>query len=227
MYTVKNSLTKLGNQPQSYFPSKGWMIFVLMTLILWVVNFIQQEFIFTDEFFFNTWGDKFNEDRIYEIIQTKNKWKWVYYLFVPGYIFFWIFFVTTALTIGALLKNAQYGFLFYWGVVMRSYPVYLLNFLIVFILTFFFPVNSLYDLLKLDFFSLAGILQIADYSIWYIYPMKSINVFEMGFWVLLTYNISQGTNQSFSRSLGFVVSTYGVALFLWTLFIMFIQINFA
>ncbi|MDE3234952.1 MAG: hypothetical protein KGO81_03280 [Bacteroidota bacterium] len=82
-------------------------------------------------------------------------------------------------------------------------------------------VQYFYPLAITQFFTLK---QIASYLV---YPLQQFNLFELGYWVLITSGIQTFTQKNFWQSLKITASSYGVAMFIWLLFIVFIQLQFS
>lgn len=88
------------------------------------------------------------------------------------------------------------------------------------------PIN----LEDLQYFSPLCVTQLIDTDKipkYLLYPLKLINVFEIGYWLILTYGVTVFTNIRFARSLKVVASSYGVALLIWVVFIVFVQVQYS
>lgn len=58
-----------------------------------------------------------------------------------------------------------------------------------------------------------------------VYPLQVANAFELGYMFLLVYFLKEEVEIPFSKSLKTVVSSYGVALVCWVVFILFLTLN--
>ncbi len=212
------------------FEPHAGIIFLLLWAVYAVITFIQQEFIFTDEVYYNSLGEQMAYERIETLLEFRKKWAWVSYLFIPVTILLKAFFVTVCLNVGALLSErntVRAGFKSLFGLSLKASAVYVLYPLaLLLIMLAFSQVEFIEDFQRLDYFSLAGLLGFTDVSEWWIVPLRTIHLFEIVFWIVLAGGLSVLLQQSFRRSLGFVATTYGVGLVLWMLFIMFLYLNF-
>ena len=85
-------------------------------------------------------------------------------------------------------------------------------------------VDKVEDMMKADKFSLLSLLGQNSVPKWMYYPLQTVNVFEIIFVLLLGYGISYLKDEE-KPNIGFVLSTYGVGLIFWVLFVVFIMIN--
>jgi len=89
----------------------------------------------------------------------------------------------------------------------------------------FMDIQTIEDLMKADVFSLLGWTGAENVPTWLQYPLSVVNVFELGFWILLAGGMSYLLQKRWTQMLGFVAATYGVGLLIWVLFIVFLQLN--
>ncbi len=210
------------------FNTNGWTVFSLICVTLFVMVYIQQKIILTDQVYFNTWSQQLAYDRVEALLKIKNKWLWVGYIMVPLIVLLQVFFVTACLTTGALLGNIQGSFRFFFGIVLRCYPVLMLQGIAMLITALLFKeIDTVADFQQADYFSAAALIKNHDLTAWYIYPLKVLSIVEVLFWLLLSWNLSQHIGRSWMANFKFVAGSYGVGLLLWVLFIMFMQLNLA
>ena len=81
------------------------------------------------------------------------------------------------------------------------------------------------DLQSFSGFSVLSFFNQEIFDNWLIYPLRSLNLFEALYWLVLAYQLSKIINKSFNSSLKFVAATYGVGLFIWQLFAMFVILS--
>ena len=90
---------------------------------------------------------------------------------------------------------------------------------------FFYHVKSFDDLANTFSFSLANLFDLKSLPVWLQYPLLTINLIELVFWLLLARGIQYLLNLDFSGSISFVGYTYGVGLLMWMLFVVFLQVS--
>jgi hypothetical protein len=60
---------------------------------------------------------------------------------------------------------------------------------------------------------------------WFIYPFQVINLFEFAYWFILASLISKELKTTTSKGFSIVASSYGVALLIWVVGVMFFTLN--
>ncbi len=55
--------------------------------------------------------------------------------------------------------------------------------------------------------------------------LQLVNLFEIAYWLLLADLLKKIINRPFWKSFEFVLSTYGVGLLIWTVFVVFLTLN--
>jgi hypothetical protein len=60
-----------------------------------------------------------------------------------------------------------------------------------------------------------------------VYPLQQFNVFEAVYWLLIAGGIRAFTQKSFAQSLKITAASYGIAMLIWCLVIVFIQLQFS
>ena len=103
------------------------------------------------------------------------------------------------------------------------------------IIWFYFFQTS-YTLEDLQYFYPLSALNIVGYQgleSWFIYPLQVLNLFELAYWLLLAYFIGKlaftEKDKGKPMDLGFkiVASSYGSALLLWVVVVMFFTLNYS
>src|SRR5690606_2346412 len=111
-----------------------------------------------------------------------------------------------------------------WNIVLKAEFVFLLVGIIKIVWFYFFQIN--YTLESVQHFYPLSMLNVIGYEnvkSWYIYPLQILNVFEIVYWVILALLIDTELNTSNIKNIGIkiVASSYGPALFLWVVGVMF------
>ncbi|MBL0763795.1 hypothetical protein [Marivirga atlantica] len=60
---------------------------------------------------------------------------------------------------------------------------------------------------------------------WLVYPLKSLNIFELAYIIALSVGIMKIMKKDFNKTLEFTLPVYGSSLVVWLLFITFLSIN--
>jgi hypothetical protein len=89
-------------------------------------------------------------------------------------------------------------------------------------LMYFHDINTLEDLAVYTPLSLYSILG-DTFGKYFVYPLKVINVFELLYIAILSYALSIVLDIDYFKSVRAILLTYGVALLLWIVLLMFLQ----
>lgn len=93
---------------------------------------------------------------------------------------------------------------------------------------YFFEPN--YNLEDVQYFYPLSALNIVGYEgldPWLIYPFQVLNLFELAYCLILAYLIGKATETTMDHGLKIVASSYGSALLLWVVVIMFFTLNYS
>jgi hypothetical protein len=209
---------------QSFFESTAWWYFGLLCVGSLLAMYIQSELILTDEVYYNTLGEQLTLERIKQVLDAQKKYVWIGYVLVPLMIVIQAFLITLCLNVGVILLDWKIPFRKLYGIVIKSSVTFLLYKLVIIFVLLMVDVDKVEDMMKADKFSLLSLLGQNSVPKWMYYPFQTVNVFEIIFVVLLGYGISYLKDEEKPR-IGFVLSTYGVGLIFWVLFVVFIMIN--
>ncbi len=208
------------------FEQDARLVFLLLCLVQTLVMVIQQEFILVDEVYYNTYGEQLAMERIDELIAFGEEWAWVNFALVPLFVVLQAFLITVCLNVGTLFFNYDIGFKALFKMVLKAMIVFVFaSLLMTFIQWQVIEVSTFQDLQNANFMSALWFFDQETLPVWLSYPISLISVYEIAFWVLLAAGVSYLLKQSFSESINFVASTYGVGLTVWILLIIFLQIS--
>lgn len=200
-------------------------LLILISLYL-LLQIISDYLLYSDDLLYDFLGSQLSDERIYEILNDTKKWKWATYLVVPLYLAIKVFFITFCLSVGGLLIGLEDGFRKLFSVIINSEFVLLIPFVIK--LTWFSVFNTDYDLEDLQNFAPLSVLSLFDQKeieSWMIYPLQLLNIFELLYWLALSYQLKEITGKTFLGNFEFVASTYGVGLLLWVVFVIFLIVS--
>ena len=188
-----------------------------------------------DSLYFNSLAEKFSQNKIKEIIDFQKKWQWVSYAIIPLFLLIKATIIASILYVGAFFySKAKVTFKQLFNAVVKAEFVFL-GVGVAKIFWFYFFQTS-YTLEDLQYFYPLSALNIVGYEgldAWFIYPLQVLNLFELGYWLLLSYFIGKlaftEKDKGKPMDLGFkiVASSYGSALLLWVVVIMFFTLNYS
>lgn len=164
--------------------------------------------------------------QIEDYFTKQKRWGWVQYALLPLVLWLKTTVLAWVLAIGGFFQGIELPHKTYWNIVLKAEFVFV--FMALTKLLWFAVIEPDFELERLQSFmpfSLESILSTENVPMWGIYPLQLANAFEIMYWIFLTLLL----NQASQTQKGFVVvlSSYGPALFIWMVFIMFLTLNFS
>ncbi|WGK94554.1 MULTISPECIES: hypothetical protein [Flavobacterium] len=174
-------------------------------------------------------SEQLTSKQVKEYLEFQDKWQWISYFMVPILVLIKTVFITSALYIGVFIFNkSTTTFKKLWEIVINSEFIFLLVPICKIIWFYFFQTE--YKLIDIQYFYPLSALNIISYKglePWLIYPLQTLNLFELAYVVYLSYQIGNLTKTNADSGLKIVASSYIPALFLWVTIVMFFTLNFS
>ena len=180
-------------------------------------------------------SEKLNTKQIEIFFNFQKKWQWFSYLLIPLVLLIKTALISSVLYIGTFFySKTKVTFKNLWEVVIKAEFVFLGVGVLKIIWFYFFQTN--YTLEDLQYFYPLSALNIVGYKgldAWFVYPLQVLNLFELAYWLLLAYFIGKlaftEKDKGKPMDLGFkiVASSYGSALLLWVVVVMFFTLNYS
>ena len=180
-------------------------------------------------------SEKLNAKQIENFFNFQKKWQWFSCAIIPIILLIKTSIISSVLYIGTFFySKAKVTFKQLFNAVIKAEFVFLLVGVAKIIWFYFFQTN--YTLEDLQYFYPLSALNIVGYKgldNWFIYPLQVLNLFELAYWLLLSYFIGKlaftEKDKGKPMDLGFkiVASSYGSALLLWVVVVMFFTLNYS
>ncbi len=198
------------------------LIILLNILLSIVLNW----FVISDELYYQSLGEQLRTDLISKIINLKNKWDWIFFLITPLILFIKVLFVTVCLGVGNFILDWKLKLKQLFRIAIIAETVFLLAAFVRIIWFLLFKENLTFEYIQTFYpLSLLNLVVIKNIPQYLIYPLQLVNLFELLYWIVLSYLIKIYTEKSFDQSLGFVAKTYGMGLLSWVILVVFFSIN--
>lgn len=198
--------------------SRSTSLFLVYVSVMLVITFLQQEFVLLPQL--QSLDIVGEESRAY-LLEQYQRTRWLSFLFVPVLLILRLSLVTLCLYIGGFFISVFEGKSFkdWWGVALSAQSVILLNSVLLCIL------NLRYGPTKAVEFSAYTSLQFLvrdNVDQWIKLPLSAINVFEIGYWIVLSLSAMRLCHISFGKSFQAVLSSYGVGYLFYISLMMFL-----
>jgi len=207
-------------------------IFFVIIVALAFLNLEVYKFLITnEELIYNFYSEQLVQEQIAEFIEQQKKWEWLSYAAIPLLIFIRITLVAITLSVGDFLYNIN-------KIENSKYKEYLKISLIgefVLIIVgyfktgYFYLIKTDYTLLDLQQYyplSFTNLIDLKKIQPWLIYPLQTVNLFEIVYFFVLVYGMYKLNNKKeYWRSFEITAVSYGTGLIIWLGFIMFLTLN--
>lgn len=196
--------------------------FISISAISFVLISRTNSLILTPNFYKNS-GDLLGYDESALLVYS-NIQKWVYF-FQVIYLTVKLFLIALILYTTLYLSKQTVRFTGVLCVVILAENIFILAaFLKLLWFYHFDPAGTLQDWQRTYLLSLLTIIPNVK-AAWY-YPLQTLNVFEIAYWLLLAYGLSKVTKLDFDRSLQIVLKGYVPALIVWMACVLFVTLVF-
>lgn len=203
----------------------GWLILAWSLIYIFSAWWIRTS-VLTDEVYLNSVSAPAAQARVYSIIELQHRYGPVIYSMVPVGLLLRAAAVAFCLLAGALLgaRKLSFGTAFKIALFAESaFVAYALLKLL--LLAFSHPVSRLQDMQQFAPMSLYSILDPGSVPGWLMYPLQTLNLFEIAYWFLLAAGLRYYLGQPLGKMLLLVISTYGIGLLGWITSVEFLTIN--
>ncbi|WP_299157484.1 hypothetical protein [uncultured Tenacibaculum sp.] len=190
--------------------------------------FINSRVLFIDNLIYEIYFEQLSGDQIKELIESKKEWSWMPYVFVFVLIIIRTSLITLCLNIGVFFYDTENKIKF-----IKLFRVTLIGeFVLVFVgfvrLIYFLFIKVEYTLQDIQQYyplSYINFLDIKNIEPWLIYPMQTINLFEIAYFFVLVYGLHKLLKNKYSKSFEIVAVSYGAGLIIWLGLVMFLTLN--
>lgn len=201
---------------------------LFLVLLFFILIEIPKFILNTDLLIYNSLSEKLGKEQVLEILSLQKKWEWVGYLFAPIFILIKTILIATVLYIGIAFSNAKITFKSIFNKVVQAEFIFLLVPIFKIIWFYFFQVNyKLEDIQYFFPFSAINIIGYEGLEPWFIYPLQTLNLFELAYIIYLAYQIGTLTKTNPDTGLKIVAFSYVPALLLWVTVVMFFTLNYS
>jgi len=187
-------------------------------------NYLLQFDLILEEYLKNTQ----NSDDIHQFITLKNKWTWLSYSLTPITILFKVAIISSTIYIGAQLAKKKILYRQIMYIVLKAEYIFILVGILKIIWFYFFQtVFTFKDLQYLYPLSALNITGYESINPWFIYPLQVLNLFELAYWFILAFLLGKELKTNMDESFKIVASSYGPALLIWVVAVMFFTLNYS
>jgi hypothetical protein len=198
-------------------PVDGWVLFAFISALYVGATALAQEFVLTEQLYHNTYGERLAADRIREMIAMRERYAWLGYVLTPVFVALRVAYAALCLSVGAILaeyRAMSYRRLFKAALlcegvfVLRSALTTGWNAAIA-------DPETLREVGAALPTSAAALVDAAALPRWALYPLRTLNLYEVLYVVALSGTLAWMFGVEWTRTSALTVAAYGIGLLLW------------
>lgn len=211
----------------------NYLLFTIIVLLTLLFTYEFDNLIQTDEIVAQSLSEKYTQEVITSFLNLRHQWLWLVYIFIPvalylstSLIALIVLLVITLYYINHNVNKVKYKDI--WNIVLTAqWSTLLVLFVKILWFGFYHTQFTTDELQSFSPLSLINLFDSKKLDVWMRYPIQLVNLFELAYWILLIVGIKKLLNRSWLKSLEMVFLSYGLAMIVWVVVIMFISLNFS
>jgi hypothetical protein len=216
------------NSIVGYFNISRFRLFLIITAGYFLIFWLSKNILINDIVFYNSYSEQLTYERAMKLFNEMNRIAWLNYVFMPLLLLIKFTLISIVLYTGVffcdLHRKISFGIIF--RIVIASEIVFILAGFLKFLWFYLFAGN--YDIHDISFFyplSLINLFKISEVNKFWIFPLQSVNIFQVLYILLLSCGLNKAGQIEKSESEKVVIYSYMPALLFWVVLIMFISVD--
>ena len=208
---------------------KNSYIYFLLIVLNLIVIIITKWGLNINELLYNQLSEQLIQEQVVKILESQKKWSWVGFAIIPFIILIRSSLVALCLSIGLFFYDTDNNIKFKQFFRIALFGEFVLVLVGCFKFAYFYFIKSEYNLLEVQQyypFSYTNFLDLNKIEPWLIYPLQTVNLFELMYFLVLTYGLWKLIKNKFLISIEITAISYGSGLLIWLALIMFLTLNF-
>jgi len=210
------------------FKINNFKFYLIVMIITILITFYTNYLLNLDELLYNFYSEKLVQEQVENLLSTQQKWAWLGYAFIPLLILIRTSLVALCLSIGQFIYNVENTFRFkqfFRIALIGEFVLVLVGF---FKLGYFYFIKTDYTLEDVQQYyplSIINLLNLKNLEPWLLYPLQTINLFEVAYFFVLVYGLWKLLKNEYIKSFEMVMTSYGGGLLIWLGLVMFLTLN--
>jgi hypothetical protein len=191
----------------------GWWVFSGICFIYLFFNWYLQTQVLTDQVYFYSLGGRIAADKLGDFLAGQHRMSPLSYLVIPAFLLAKMTLISFCLLTGLLITGQKLSFPVIFKIVLFAESVFAVSALIrMLILAFSREILSLEQYANFSPLSLYSLLRPGSVPVWLVFPLQTLDIFQLGYWLLLAYGLRFYCRLSFRAALWQVICSYGTGL---------------
>lgn len=202
-----------------------YFLVVFFSLILTVT---MKNLLNLEELTYSSLSEELSKEQIEKYLELQDKWQWTGYLILPLIILLRSALVSLCLNLGYFFYDVTNKIKFKQFFRIAVIGEFVLLTAGYFKLIYFYFIKTDFTIEQLQQFyplSYTNFLNISKLEPWLIYPLQTINLFEIAYFFMLVFGVHKLLQNKYIKSFEIVTVSYGTGLIIWLGLIMFLTLN--
>jgi hypothetical protein len=203
-------------------------IFIFVCLLFFIYLYIYEYFLASDAIVHNFYAELLSDEDANGVIEYRKKWKLLSYSIIPILVLIRTNLVALCISVGLFFYDTENKIKYkqIFRITLFSELVLVLVGYFKFIYFHFIETDfTLQDLQQFHPLSYINFLDISKIEPWLRYPLQTINLFEIGYFLVLVYGLQKLLKNKYSKSFEMIAVSYGSGLVIWIGLMMFLTLN--
>jgi hypothetical protein len=200
---------------------------ILISFFYIIITWISNNIIINETFYFVSLENIMSIKRIEELINFNKKIEWLSYLLLPFVNNIKYSLTAIVIFIGIKVFELDINFKNCFKIVLLAEIIPLISSITKTLFFYIYPPKNIEIIQNLNPLGLSSLISTDSIPKYLLYPIQQLNLFEVGYWLLLAYGIKSLGNVNFKKALKITSLSYGVGLLIWCIFIVFLQLQFS
>ena len=210
----------------------NFLLFAILIFLLALVSILSKKYLNTEELLYNFYSEQLAQEQVEKLLKSQQKWEWLGYAVIPLLLLIRSGLVALCLSVGNFFYNMnetedkQPKFKQFFRIALFGEFVLFLAGVVKLLYFLFIKTDyTLQDLQQYYPLSYTNFLDVEKLEPWLIYPLQTINLFEVAYFFVLVYGMHKLLKNKYWKSFEIVAVSYGTGLVIWLGLVMFLMLN--
>jgi hypothetical protein len=206
----------------------NFSLYILIIILISLITYFSGIYLNTDELLYNYYSEQIAKEQLEKIIESQQKWGWLGYAIIPLVVLIRTSLVAMCLSIGVFFYYMENNYKFKQFFKIALLGEFVLILVVFFKFFYFYFLKTDYTLQDLQQYyplSYINFLDLEKIQPWLVYPLQTINLFEISYFFVLVYGLWKLLKNKLSKSFEIVAVSYGSGLLIWLGLVMFLTLN--
>lgn len=195
------------------YETNAWYVFGGVCFIYLFFNWYLQTAVLTDEVYFNSLSGRITNEKLISLVAGKHKFGFFSYIVVPSILLIKMSLVAFCIYAGLLLTSRTLSFKKVFKIVLFAETAFCASALLkLLLLAFSKEITNLNQLSGFAPLSLFSLFKAHSVPVWLEYPLQTIDVFQVAYFLMLAAGLHYFCREPFKRMLLLVLASYGLGL---------------